>query len=383
MKELIYLDHHSTTPCDARVVERMLPYFSEKFGNPGSAHAFGWVAEEACEVARARVAKAIGATAREIVFVSGATEAIALALQGCFEANKDKGTHMISQPTEHKAVLESLCDLKKRGAEVTFVEVDSRGRVSPDAVESAIRDETLMVAIMAANNEIGTLQPIKEIGEICKRRNVFFFVDAAQAVGKIPVDVQDMNIDMLALSGHKLYGPKGIGALYVRRRDPRVNLAPCICGGGQERGLRSGTLNVPGIVGLGEACVIAVSEMEEEGKRCAQLRDLLQEKLLAGISDLRINGSEHHRLPANLNISIPGVDSSALNAKISRQIAISGGSACGSKTMAPSYVLTAIGVKPEIAQNTIRFGLGRKTTREEVLEAAECVIEAVSALRRV
>jgi cysteine desulfurase len=377
----IYMDNHATTPVDPRVLQAMLPYFAEKFGNAASRnHSFGWAAEEAVENARAQVASLIGATPKEIIFTSGATESDNLMLKGVSEAYREKGNHIITQATEHKAVLDTCKRLEKYGYEITYLPVARDGRVNPEDVRAAITPKTILIAIMYANNEIGAIQPIAEIGKIAKENGVVFAVDAAQAVGKIAVNVQGDNIDLLAISAHKLYGPKGVGALHVRRSNPRVQLAPLIDGGGHERGMRSGTLNVPGMVGLGKACEIAQREMAEERQRVSALRDHLQSALLAKLEGVHINGSREHRLPGNLNASFADVDGESLLLGIN-DIAVSSGSACTSATLEPSYVLKAIGLGEELAHSSIRFGLGRFTTQEEVDYAGDKVAEVVTRLR--
>jgi cysteine desulfurase len=377
----IYMDHHATTPVDPRVLDAMLPYFTEKFGNAASRnHGFGWAAEEAVENARAQVASLIGATPKEIVFTSGATESDNLMLKGAAEAYREKGKHIVTQVTEHKAVLDSCARLERQGFEITYLPVQRDGRVSPEAIRPAITSKTILITVMNANNEIGVIQPIAEIGKIAKEHGVIFAVDAAQAVGKISVDVQRDNIDLLALSGHKLYGPKGVGALYVRRTNPRVQVAALIDGGGHERGMRSGTLNVAGIVGLGKACEIAEREMATEAQRVGALRDRLKEGLESRLSGVQINGLLEHRLPNNLNASFADVDGESLLLGIN-DVAVSSGSACTSATPEASYVLKAIGVEDELALSSIRFGLGRGNTAEEVDFVVDRVAEVVTKLR--
>ncbi|HEV9036289.1 MAG TPA: IscS subfamily cysteine desulfurase [Puia sp.] len=376
----VYLDYNSTTPCDPRVVEAMLPYFSQKFGNAASrSHSFGWEGEEAVEVAREQVARLIGAETKEIVFTSGATEGDNLALKGVFEAYSAKGNHIITVVTEHKAVLDSCHHIERLGGEVTWLPVDAEGLIDLAELEAAIRPTTVLIAVMYANNEIGVLQPIRKISAIARRHGVLFFSDATQAVGKVPVDVNADGIDVLTLSAHKLYGPKGIGALYVRRRDPRVRLAAQMDGGGHERGMRSGTLNVPAIVGLGRACAICGEEMEGDALRVALLRDRLEEGLL--IEGSRVNGSRLHRLPQTTNISFAGVDGEALLAALGKDIALSSGSACTSASMEPSYVLKALGLDDDLAHSSLRLGLGRWTTEEEVDYAIGRIGETVARLR--
>ena len=377
----IYFDNHATTPVDPRVLEAMLPYFSEKFGNAASRnHEFGWRAEEAVENARGQVARLINANPKEIIFTSGATESDNLAIKGVAEAYREKGNHIVTQATEHKAVLDSCKRLEKYGFAVTYLPVQKDGRVRPDDVRGAITPKTILISIMYANNEIGVLQPIAEIGKIAKEKGVLFHVDAVQAVGKIPVEVQRDGIDLLSISAHKIYGPKGVGALYMRRKNPRVQLEAMIDGGGHERGMRSGTLNVPGIVGLGRACAICQAEMGAEGKCTKQLRDRLQNALTSGLDGISTNGSLVHRLPNNLNISFANVDGESLMMGVN-DIAVSSGSACTSAHIEPSHVLRALGVSEDLAHSSIRFGLGRFNTEEEVDYVAGRVIETVKRLR--
>ena len=378
----IYLDYNSTTPCDPRVVEAMLPYFTGKFGNAASrSHAFGWEAEAAVELAREQVAALVGAEPKEIIFTSGATEGDNLAIKGVMDAYASKGRHIITVVTEHKAVLDTAHHAERMGGEVTWLSVDGEGLINLAELEAAIRPETVLIAVMYANNEIGVIQPIREISELARRRGVLFFSDATQAVGKVPVDVTADGIDLMALSGHKLYGPKGIGALYVRRRDPRVRLAAQMDGGGHERGMRSGTLNVPAIVGLGKACELCGVEMEADGARLRVLRDELEAGLLA-LGGARVNGSRGHRLPQVTNISFGGVDGEALLAGLGKDIALSSGSACTSASMEPSYVLKALGLDDELAHSSLRLGLGRWTTAEEVDFAITRIGETVAKLRQ-
>jgi cysteine desulfurase len=377
----IYFDNHATTQVDPRVVEAMLPYFSEKFGNAASRnHAFGWAGEEAVENARAQVASLIGATPKEIIFTSGATESDNLMIKGVAEMYKEKGNHVITQAIEHKAVLDTCKRLEKEGFEVTYLPVQRDGRVDPEDVRKAITPKTILITIMYANNEIGVINPVAEIGKIAKEHGIFFAVDGVQAVGKIPVDVQKDNIDLLAISAHKIYGPKGVGALYVRRRNPRVQLAAIIDGGGHERGMRSGTLNVPGIVGLGAACAIAQQEMPQEAERLRKLRDKLKTGLQAKLDEIYINGSMDHRLPNNLNMSFAYVEGESLLMGIN-DIAVSSGSACTSATLEPSYVLKALGVGEDLAHTSIRFGLGRFNTEEEVDYVTDKMVQVVTKLR--
>ena len=377
----IYMDNQATTAVDARVLEAMLPYFTEKFGNAASRnHEFGWKAEEAVENARAQIARLIHATPREIVFTSGATESDNLAVKGVAEARKEKGNHIITQVTEHKAVLDTCRHLEKSGYEVTCLPVASDGLIDLDALRRAITPKTILISIMQANNEIGVIQPIEEIGKIAKKHGILFHVDAVQAVGKIPVDVLKDGIDMLSISAHKIYGPKGIGALYVRRKDPRVELAAMVDGGGHERGLRSGTLNVPGIVGLGKACEVCQREMPEERERLGRLRDKLKEAISSRLDGTSVNGSITHRLPNNLNLSFAGVEGDALLMGIN-DVAVSSGSACTSAMIEPSYVLRALGLSEDLSHSSIRFGLGRFNTEEEVDYVADRVVETVKRLR--
>jgi cysteine desulfurase len=377
----IYFDNHATTQVDPRVVQAMLPYFTEKFGNAASRnHPFGWAGEEAVENARAQVASLIGATPKEIIFTSGATESDNLMIKGVAEMYREKGNHIITQAIEHKAVLDTCKRLEKDGFEVTYLPVGKDGRVNPEDVRKAITPKTILITIMYANNEIGVINPIQEIGKIAKEHGIFFASDGVQAVGKIPVDVQKDNIDLLAISAHKIYGPKGVGALYVRRRNPRVQLAAIIDGGGHERGMRSGTLNVPGIVGLGAACEIAQKEMAQESVRLAKLRDRLKAGLEAKLDEVFVNGSLEHRLPNNLNMSFAYVEGESLLMGIN-DIAVSSGSACTSATLEPSYVLKALGVGEDLAHTSIRFGLGRFNTEEEVDYVTDKMVTVVTKLR--
>jgi cysteine desulfurase len=377
----IYMDCHATTPVDPRVKEALLPYFDQAFGNAASkTHAFGMDAEKKVEEARAQVAHLIGASAEEIIFTGGATESNNLAIKGVWEVYKDQGKHIITQQTEHKSVLETCRFLEKQGAQVTYLPVDEEGRVRPSDVEKAVTPGTILISVMLANNEIGTLQPAAEIGKIAKARQVFFHADGAQAVGKIPVNVEALGLGLLSLTAHKVYGPKGAGALYARRKNPRVRLAPLIHGGEQEQGLRSGTLNVPGIVGLGAACGIAHNEMGSESRRVAALRDRL-EAGLRRLPQTRVNGCAAARLAGNLNISFAGIDAEALLMKISREIAVSTSSACTSGRNEPSHVLKALAVPRQYVHGSVRFGLGRFTTEEEIDFVLEHVTKAVESLR--
>lgn len=377
----IYLDYNSTTPCDPRVVEAMLPYFTEKFGNAASrSHAFGWEGEEAVVQAREQVAALIGAEPGEIVFTSGATEGDNLALKGVYELYASKGNHIITVVTEHKAVLDSCHHIEKLGGEVTWLPVDAEGLIDLRELEAAIRPTTVLIAVMYANNEIGVIQPIKAISAIARKHGVLFFTDATQAVGKVSVNVNRDGIDLLTLSAHKIYGPKGIGALYVRRKDPRVRLTAQMDGGGHEKGMRSGTLNVPAIVGMGKACVLCAAEMETDASRITRLRDRLEAGLLT-IEGAHVNGSRTHRLPQTTNISFSYVDGQALLAGLGKDVALSSGSACTSASMEPSYVLTALGLGDDLAHSSLRLGLGRWTTEEEVDYAISRITDTVHRLR--
>jgi cysteine desulfurase len=381
MKLPIYMDNHATTPVDPRVFQAMTPYFTSTFGNAASRnHSFGWEAEEAVEKARKQIASIIGATAKEIVFTSGATESNNLAIKGVAEMYAEKGSHIITAATEHKAVLDTCKRLEKDGLRVTYLPVQQNGLVDLEQLRNAITDKTILITIMYANNEIGVLQPVAQIGKMARERGVLFHTDATQAVGKVPVDVNKDNLDILSISAHKMYGPKGVGALYVRRRNPRVQLTAQIDGGGHERGMRSGTLNVPGIVGLGAACEFAQKEMLEESKRMAYLRDKLKDRLLAGLDEVYINGTMEYRLPNNLNISFAYVEGESLLMGIN-DVAVSSGSACTSATLEPSYVLKALGAGDDLAHSSIRFGLGRFNTEEEVDYVAAKVVDVVKKLR--
>ncbi|HEX7087175.1 MAG TPA: IscS subfamily cysteine desulfurase [Vicinamibacterales bacterium] len=382
LKLPIYLDYHASTPVDPRALEAMLPYFTEHFGNAASrTHAYGWKADDAVEAARRQVAALIGASAKEIVFTSGATESNNLAIKGVACALRSKGNHIITVATEHKAVLDSCRHLQKDGFEVTCLPVTSDGLVDPDVLSGAITDRTILISVMAANNEIGVLQPVREIAAIARERGVIFHCDAVQAIGKVPFSVADIGVDLVSMTAHKMYGPKGVGALYVRRQDRKIELEPLIDGGGHERGLRSGTLNVPGIVGFGKAAEIARAEMPAESERLRTLRDRLLEKLRARVPDLHVNGSMVHRLPHNLHVSFPHVAGEALLVGIG-DICVSAGSACSSGSEEPPYVLTALGLDPDLARASIRFGLGRYTTGEEIDYAADKVADVVQQLRR-
>ena len=377
----IYMDNHATSPMDPRVLEAMLPYFSGKFGNAASRnHSFGWEAEQAVEQAREQIARLIGATAKEIIFTSGATESNNLAIKGIAEMYRERGNHIITQVTEHKAVLDTCKRLEKYGYRVTYLPVKADGLIDLDDLRRAMDDKTILVTIMSANNEIGVLQPVAEIGKICHEKGVIFHTDAVQAVGKVPVDVQAMNIDVLSLTAHKIYGPKGVGALYVRRRNPRVQIAAQIDGGGHERGMRSGTLNVPGIVGLGKACEIAQQEMATEAEHLRAMRDHLRARMEAELDYVEVNGSWEHRLPGNLNMSFIYVEGESLLMGIN-DVAVSSGSACTSATLEPSYVLKALGLGDDVAHSSIRFGLGRFNTMAECDYVANKVIGIVKKQR--
>ncbi|MBM3643810.1 MAG: IscS subfamily cysteine desulfurase [Alphaproteobacteria bacterium] len=376
----IYLDYQATTPMDPRVLEAMMPYFTTKFGNPASrSHAYGWEAEEAVEKARAQIAALIGADEKEIIFTSGATESNNLAIKGAAEFYKDRRNHIVTTVTEHKCVLDTCRHLEQQGFTVTYLPVQKNGLVDLAELEAAVTDKTVVVSVMAVNNEIGVIQPLAEIGRICRAKGAFFHTDAAQAVGKIPLDVEAMNIDLLSVSGHKIYGPKGIGALYVRRK-PRVRLVALINGGGQERGFRSGTLPTPLCVGLGEACAIAMAEMGAETERLGQLRDRMLAGLTARLPEIFLNGDLEHRIPGNLNISFAYVEGESLMMGI-KNLSVSSGSACTSASLEPSYVLRALGVEEELAHTSLRIGLGRFTTELEVDTAVEELVRNVSRLR--
>ena len=376
----IYLDYQSTTPCDPRVVEKMLPYFTEKFGNPHSrSHKFGWEAEEACEIARGEVARLIGASEKEIVFTSGATESNNLAIKGVARFYGDQKKHIITCVTEHKCVLDTCRHLEREGFEITYLPVQSNGLIDLTELKRALRPDTLIVSIMAVNNEIGVIQPLAEIGTLCRDNGTFFHTDAAQAFGKIPLDVEAMNIDMMSISGHKIYGPKGIGALYVRRR-PRVRLEALIHGGGQERGMRSGTLPTPLVVGLGEAARIASREMTEEALRITALSDKFMTAIHDNIKDVFLNGDRQLRWPGNINLSFAYIEGESMIMAI-KDLAVSSGSACTSASLEPSYVLRSLGVSEELAHTSIRFGIGRFTTDAEIDKAIEIVCGAIDKLR--
>lgn len=381
LKLPVYMDNNATTPCDPRVVETMLPYFTEKFGNAASrSHPFGWVAEEAVDYAREQVAKLINANPKEIIFTSGATEADNLAIKGVFEMYASKGNHIITCSTEHKAVLDTCKHVEKMGGEVTYLNVQPNGLVDLKELEEAITDKTILVSIMYGNNEIGVVQPIKEISAICKKYGVLFFTDATQAVGKIPVDVIADGIDLMAFSAHKMYGPKGIGALYVRRKNPRVKVTAQMDGGGHERGMRSGTMNVTGIVGFGKACELCMNEMEAEAARLSVMRDRLEKGLLE-LEESYVNGSVENRLPHVCNISFKYVEGEGLMMGFNKNIALSSGSACTSASLEPSYVLKALGLGDDLAHSSLRFGLGRFTTDEQIDYTINAIKETVIKLR--
>jgi len=377
----IYFDNHATTPMDPRVLETMLPYFTKVFGNAASRnHSFGWDAEKAVEAAREQVAQLIGGSSKEIVFTSGATESNNLAIKGAAHFYKDKGKHIVTSKIEHKAVIDSCRALELEGFSVTYLDPARDGLITREAVEKALRPDTILVSIMAANNEIGTVNPLAEIGALCREKGVLFHTDAVQAVGKVAVDVEAMKIDLLSVTAHKMYGPKGVGALYVRRK-PRVRLVPLIDGGGHERGLRSGTLNVPGIVGFGKAAEVAHAEMATESVRLAALRDRLLNKIQAGVPMTVVNGSLSHRLPGNLNISFSYVEGESMLMAVNKHVAVSSGSACTSASLEPSYVLRALGVGDDLAHSSLRFGLGRFNTEDEVDRVADLVVKSANRLR--
>lgn len=376
----IYLDYQATTPMDPRVLEAMMPYFTHKFGNSGSrSHSYGWEAEEGTEKARAQVAKLIGADEKEVIFTSGATESNNLAIRGVAEFYKDRKNHIITTVTEHKCVLDTCRHLEQQGFEVTYLPVRQDGLLDLDVLRAAITDKTVLVSVMAVNNEIGVIQPLAEIGRICREKKVFFHTDAAQAAGKIPLDVEALNIDLMSISGHKIYGPKGIGALYVRRK-PRVRLVPMIVGGGQERGFRSGTLPTPLCVGLGEAAEICMKEMDAEAKRLKKLQERMLNGLRAKLTDIVVNGDLEQRIPGNLNISFAYVEGESLMMGI-KNLAVSSGSACTSASLEPSYVLRALGVEEEMAHTSLRIGLGRFTTEHEIDTAVDELVRHVNKLR--
>ena len=381
LKLPIYLDNNATTPCDPRVVDAMLPYFTEKFGNAASRnHSFGWVAEEAVDYAREQVAKLINADPKEIIFTSGATESDNLALKGVYEMYSSKGNHIITATTEHKAVLDTCKHIEKIGGQVTYLQVDAEGLIDLNELEKAITDKTILIAIMYGNNEIGVLQPVREISKIARKHGVLFFTDGTQAVGKVPVDVNADGIDLMAFSAHKMYGPKGVGALYVRRKNPRVKVTAQMDGGGHERGMRSGTMNVPAIVGFGKACEICMNEMETEAKRLSTMRDRLQNSLMS-LEEAYVNGSVEHRLPHVANISFKYVEGEGLMMGFNKDIALSSGSACTSASLEPSYVLKALGLGDDLAHSSLRFGLGRFTTDEQIDYTIKAITDTVLKLR--
>ncbi len=381
LKLPIYLDHNSTTPCDPRVVDTMIPYFTEKFGNAASrSHPFGWETEEAVDYAREQVASLIGADPKEIIFTSGATEADNLAIKGVFDMYASKGNHIITANTEHKAVLDTCKHVEKEGGEVTYLNVKTDGLIDLAELEAAITPKTILIAIMYANNEVGVVQPVKEISAIAKKHGVLFFTDAVQAVGKIPVDVNKDGIDLMAFTAHKMYGPKGVGALYVRRKNPRVKVTAQMDGGGHERGMRSGTLNVAAIVGFGKACELAKNEMAADAERLSKLRDKLENALLQ-LEEAYVNGSKEHRLPHVSNISFKYVEGEGLMMGFNKNIAVSSGSACTSASLEPSYVLKALGLGDDLAHSSLRFGLGRFTTEEQIDYTIEQVSKTVLKLR--
>lgn len=381
LKFPIYLDNNATTPCDPRVVEAMLPYFTDHFGNAASRnHSFGWSAEEGVDYAREQVAKLIGADPKEIIFTSGATEGDNLAIKGVYEMYASKGNHIITCVTEHKAVLDTCKHIEKLGGEVTYLPVNPEGLIDLKELEAAIKPTTILIAIMYANNEVGVIQPVREISALARKNGVLFFTDATQAVGKVPVDVNKDGIDLMAFSAHKMYGPKGVGALYVRRKNPRVKVTAQMDGGGHERGMRSGTLNVPGIVGLGKACELCMNEMEADTKRISALRDKL-ENALTQIEESYVNGSKEHRLPHVSNISFKYVEGEGLMMGFNKNIALSSGSACTSASLEPSYVLKALGLGDDLAHSSLRFGLGRFTTEEQVDYTIKAVTDTVNKLR--
>lgn len=381
LKLPIYLDNNATTPMDPRVLEAMMPYFTEKFGNAASrSHPFGWVAEEAVDYAREQVAKLIGADPKEVIFTSGATEADNLAIKGVWEMYASKGNHIITATTEHKAVLDTCKHIEKLGGQVTYLNVQEDGLIDLAELEAAITPQTILIAIMWGNNEIGVLQPVREISAIARKHGILFFTDGTQAVGKIPVNVNKDGIDLMAFSGHKMYGPKGVGALYVRRKNPRVKVTAQMDGGGHERGMRSGTLNVPGIVGFGRACELCMQEMESESVRLSKMRDRLEKGLLA-LEEAYVNGNREHRLPHTTNISFKYVEGEGLMMGFNKDIAVSSGSACTSASLEPSYVLKALGLGDDLAHSSLRFGLGRFTTDEQIDYTIKAVSDTVLKLR--
>ena len=379
----VYFDYNATTPCDPRVVEAMMPYFTRQFGNASSRHhSYGWAAEEAVKQGREQIAELVGAGAGEIVFTSGATESVNLAIKGVFEMYASSGNHIITCAAEHKAVLDTCKHLQKNGAEVTYLGVDQKGQIDLNKLESCITRSTIMIAVMYANNETGTIVPVREISDIARKHGLLFLKDASQAVGKIPVDVQKDGIDLMAMTAHKIYGPKGVGALYVRRKNPRVRLIPQIDGGGHERGFRSGTLNVPGIVGFGEACALCAKEMDDDAQRISILRDQLESALI-DLTDVHVNGDREHRLPHMTNLSFQWTEGHALLMALNKDIALSAGSACTSATLEPSHVLKAMGLDDDLAHSSLRFGLGRFTKKEEIAYAVAQIADAVRKLREI
>ncbi|HMW39963.1 MAG: IscS subfamily cysteine desulfurase [Saprospiraceae bacterium] len=378
----IYLDNNATTPCDPRVVEAMLPYFYEHPGNAASrSHPFGWEAEDAVDHARKQIATLISADEKEIIFTSGATESDNLAIKGVFEMYSRKGNHIITCTTEHKAVLDSCKNLEKKGAEVTYLQVNREGLIDLAELEAAIRPTTILVSVMWANNETGVIQPMEEIGKICARHGILFMSDATQAVGKIPVNPRACGVHLMAFSSHKMYGPKGVGALYISRKDPRVKVTAQMDGGGHERGMRSGTLNVPGIVGFGKAAEISMNEMQQEGIRLSALRDKLENGFKSRLEEVYVNGSAEHRMPHVTNISFKHVEGEGLMMTFNQQIALSSGSACTSASLEPSYVLVALGLGDDLAHSSLRFSLGRFTTEEEIDQAIDAVAAGVNHMR--
>lgn len=381
-KKLIYLDNNATTPCDPRVVDAMVPYFYELHGNAASRnHPFGWRSEEAVDYAREQIANLIKVDAKEIIFTSGATEADNLALKGVYEMYSRKGNHIITLTTEHKAVLDSCKSIEKMGGDVTYLEVNPDGRVDLKKLEAAVRENTIMISVMWANNETGVIQDMKAIGEICNRKGILFMSDATQAVGKIPVFPKEVGVHLMAFTAHKMYGPKGIGALFVNRKNPRVKVTSQIDGGGHERGMRSGTLNVPGIVGFGKAAELAMNEMADEASRLIELRDYLQTSLQEGLEEVYVNGNQDHRMPHVTNISFKHVEGEGLMMTFNQEIGVSSGSACTSASLEPSYVLIALGLGDDLAHSSIRFSLGRFTTKEEVDYAIQEIIKGVNHMR--
>ncbi len=381
-KHHIYLDNNSTTPCDPRVVDAMVPFFYQNPGNAASRnHPFGWVAEEAVDYARDQIASLINVDSKEIIFTSGATESDNLALKGVFEMYSRKGNHIITAKTEHKAVLDACQKIEKMGGEVTYLDVNLQGLIDLKELEAAIKDNTILVSIMWANNETGVIQPMKEIGEICKKHGVLFMSDATQVVGKIPVDPKEVGVHLMAFTAHKMYGPKGVGALFVNRKNPRVKVTAQIDGGGHERGMRSGTLNVPGIVGFGKAAELAKKEMAQDAERVSKLRDKLEKALIANLEEVYINGSKEHRMPNVTNLSFKHVEGEGLMMTFNQNIAVSSGSACTSASLEPSYVLVALGLGDDLAHSSIRFSLGRFTTEEEIDYTIEALTEGVNHMR--